>query len=62
MSPLGGNVEASERERVAAGYVAYVENLARGGQTDDSDIHGGEREFEEVKHRIHAGPADVART
>jgi hypothetical protein len=59
-SPLGANVEASECERIAAGYVTYVENLARGGQTDEVDIHDGEREFEEVKQRIHAGPSDVA--
>jgi len=53
-------VEDSQRERMATGYVTYVESLARGVQTDNSDIHDGEREFEEVKHRIHAGPADVA--
>jgi hypothetical protein len=53
-------VEASERERIAVGYVAYVESLARTRGGDDSDSHVGDREFEEVKHCIHAGPADVA--
>jgi hypothetical protein len=53
-------VEAFELERIAAGYVAYVESLARGGHSDDSDAHVGDGEFVQVKHHIQAGPADVA--
>jgi hypothetical protein len=53
-------VEASECERIAAGYVTYVENLARGDEANHLDTHVGEREFEDVKHRIRAGPAGVA--
>jgi hypothetical protein len=58
--PLGANVEASECERIAAGYVTYVEKLASGGQADDLDARDGEREFAEVKQRIHEGPSHVA--
>jgi len=53
-------VEASEIERIAAGYVRYVESLARTSHTDDAEVHVGESEFAEVKQSIHAGPADVA--
>jgi hypothetical protein len=60
LSPLGANVEASECERIAAGYVTYVEKLASGGQADDLDARDGEREFAEVKQRIHEGPSHVA--
>jgi hypothetical protein len=59
-SPLGASVEASECERIAVGYVTYVENLARGREANESNIHVGEREFEEVKQRIHEGPSQVA--
>jgi hypothetical protein len=60
LSPLGANVEASECERIAAGHVTYVEKLASGGQADDLDARDGEREFAEVKQRIHEGPSHVA--
>ena len=53
-------METSECERIAAGYVTYVENLARAGQANEAQIHDGEREFEELKQCIHAGPSDVA--
>jgi len=58
--PLGADVEASECERLATEYVVYVEELARIPHTGDQDSHRGEREFAEVKHHIHSGPADVA--